>query len=456
MSSRTISGWMRAKCGRERLNVFQRISYPQKNETRGRMHGNVNKHRAERCSILPTMGSLAISAGGPALLCGIFCAMAKLSETLQERGYVHQFSSENLSLITDGPKRTVYLGIDPSADSLHIGNLVGLLVLRRFLEDGHKIILLTGGGTGMIGDPGGKSEERNLLDEETIARNSAAVASQIRRVFGKGDFTEENNATWLHELKLLEFLRDVGKYFTVNAMIKKDIVSERLKKESPISFTEFSYSLLQGYDYLHLNEAYGVDVQVGGSDQWSNILAGVEFIRRKSEKEVYALTWPLIVNKATGKKFGKSEQGAIWLDPKKTSPFQFYQFFLNADDESVEELLLKLTLIPYGEVESIMLAHKDAPGSRTAQKELARAVTTIVHGIDSSENAENVSDVLFGAKTLEEVSEDARELLAKEAPSAGIKLGISVVDALVEAKLATSKREARQFIEDGAVSLAGD
>lgn len=382
--------------------------------------------------------------------------MAKLSEILRERGLAHQHSSETLEEITDGPKRTVYLGIDPSADSLHAGNLVGLLVLRHFLEDGHKIIILTGGGTGMIGDPGGKSEERNLLDEKTIAHNTKAVAKQIRQAFGSSDFTEVDNADWLSKLKLLDFLRDVGKHFTVNAMIKKDIVKNRLDVESPISFTEFSYSLLQGYDYLHLNDEYGADVQVGGSDQWSNILAGVEFIRRKAEKEVFALTWPLIVNKSTGKKFGKSESGAIWLDPKKTSPFQFYQFFLNTDDEVVEELLLKLTLIPYGEVESIMLAHHKDSASRTAQKELARAVTTIVHGIDSSEKAENVSDVLFGTKTLQEVSEDARELLATEAPSAGIKLGISVVDALVEAKLATSKREARQFIEDGAVSLSGN
>lgn len=379
----------------------------------------------------------------------------KLSEILRERGLVHQHSSETLEQITDGNKRTIYLGIDPSADSLHAGNLVGLLVLRHFLEDGHKIIILTGGGTGMIGDPGGKSEERNLLDEKTIAHNTKAVAKQIRQVFGSSDFIEVDNDDWLSRLKLLEFLRDVGKHFTVNSMIKKDIVKNRLDAESPISFTEFSYSLLQGYDYLHLNDEYGADVQVGGSDQWSNILAGVEFIRRKADREVFALTWPLIVNKSTGKKFGKSEQGAIWLDPAKTSPFQFYQFFLNVDDESVEELLMKLTLIPYREIEGLMLTHRGNPASRMAQKELARSVTTLVHGVESSENAENVSDVLFGAKTLEEVSDDARELLAKEAPSAGIKLGISIVDALVAAGLATSKREARQFIEDGAVSLSG-
>src|SRR3989344_2213424 len=441
MSSRTISGWMRAKCGRERLNVFQRISYPQKNETRGRMHVNVNKHRAERCSILPTMGSLAISAGGPALLCGIFCAMAKLSETLQERGYVHQFSSENLSLITDGPKRTVYLGIDPSADSLHIGNLVGLLVLRRFLEDGHKIILLTGGGTGMIGDPGGKSEERNLLDEETIARNSAAVASQIRAVFGSSDFIEENNATWLHELKLLEFLRDVGKYFTVNAMIKKDIVSERLKKESHISFTEFSYSLLQGYDYLHLNEAYNCDVQVGGSDQWSNILAGVEFIKRKSGKEVYALTWPLVVNKSTGKKFGKSEQGAVWLDPQKTSPYQFYQFWFNVEDEMAEECLLKMTLLSKAEIDAVMEMHKRDKGERHPQRLLARTVTTLVHGEAAAETAEAVSNVLFGAAAIADLSAVQRAQLKMSAPTFDVQAGTSLIDLLILTKIASSKRE---------------
>lgn len=378
-----------------------------------------------------------------------------LSEVLRQRGYVHQHSSETLEEITDGKKRTVYLGIDPSADSLHVGNLAGLLALRHFLENGHRIVILTGGGTGMIGDPGGKSEERNLLDETTVAHNTKAVAKQIRQVFGSADFIEVNNAEWLSQLKLLEFLRDVGKHFTINAMIKKDIVKNRLDAESPISFTEFSYSLLQGYDFFHLNETYGVDVQVGGSDQWSNLLAGVEFIRRKSEKEVYALTWPLIVNKSTGKKFGKSEQGAVWLDPKKTSPYAFYQFFLNVEDESVEELLLKLTLLDYHEVESIMLAHRESPGARTAQKELARAVTTLVHGAEAANNADNVSAVLFGEKKLSDVSKDARNLLEKEAPSAGIQLGVSIVDALIAAGLAASKREARQFIEDGAVSISG-
>ncbi len=379
-----------------------------------------------------------------------------LAKTLRERGYVHQHSSETLEQITDGKKRVVYLGVDPSADSLHVGNLVGLLVMRRFLEDGHRVVILTGGGTGMIGDPGGKSEERNLLDEETIARNTAAVAAQIRQVFGSSNFIAVNNADWLSELRLLSFLRDIGKHFTVNAMIKKDIVKNRLDAESPISFTEFSYSLLQGFDFLHLNREYGVDVQVGGSDQWSNILAGVEFIRRKEDKEVFALTWPLVINRASGKKFGKSEQGAVWLDAKKTSPYKFYQFFLNIEDDVAEELLLKLTLLPYQEIESIMLAHKAAPGSRTAQKELARAVTALVHGDNAAENAASVSSVLFGEKHIGEVSKEAHALLAQEAPSAGIKIGRPVIDVLVDAGLASSKREARQFIDDGAIALGGE
>ncbi|MDB5238078.1 MAG: tyrosine--tRNA ligase [Candidatus Kaiserbacteria bacterium] len=377
----------------------------------------------------------------------------KLSEVLKERGYAYQQSSETLEEITDGAKRTVYLGIDPSADSLHIGNLMGLLVLRRFLEDGHKVILLTGGGTGMIGDPGGKSEERNLLDEETIKRNSTAVAAQIRKVFGTDDFTEVNNAAWLSKLSLLEFLRDIGKHFTVNSMIKKDIVHDRLAKESPISFTEFSYSLLQGYDYLHLNQEYGCDLQVGGSDQWSNILAGVEFIRRKTEKTVYALTWPLIVNKSTGKKFGKSESGAIWLDPKKTTPFEMYQFLLNSEDDVVEEYLLKLTLLNWSDIEAIMLGHKTDPSKRLAQRSLAIEVVTIVHGADAAHRAQLVTEALFGDA---EISEEGWSAIATDAPSRKIAVGSPLIDAIIESGLAESKTQARQFLSSGAIYLNGE
>lgn len=384
--------------------------------------------------------------------------MVKLSETLKGRGYVHQFSTEKLEEITDGPKRTVYLGIDPSADSLHVGNLMGLLILRHFLEDGHKIIILTGGGTGMIGDPGGKSEERNLLDEETVARNTEAVAAQIRHVFGSADFIEENNAKWLSQLNLLEFLRDVGKYFTVNAMIKKDAVAQRLKKEVPMSFTEFSYSLLQGYDYMHLYQEYGCDVQVGGSDQWSNILAGVEFIRRKKEKVVYALTWPLLVDEATGKKFGKSEQGAVWLDPQKTSPYQFYQFWFGVEDEMVEECLLKMTPLSKAEIDAVMVMHKRSKRDRHGQKLLAREVTELVHGGQEASNAAAVSELLFGATLLRDFNSEANdlfEMIRTSAPLYEVHENENIADILVGSRLAKSKREARQFISDHAIVLNG-
>ena len=381
--------------------------------------------------------------------------METLSEMLKERGYVHQFSSKTLEEITDGPKRTVYLGIDPSADSLHVGNLMGLLVLRRFLDDGHKVIILTGGGTGMIGDPGGKSEERNLLDEKTIAKNTAAVAAQIKKIFGSGDFIEENNAKWLAKLKLLEFLRDVGKHFTVNAMVKKDTVKTRLDAESPMSFTEFSYSLLQAYDFLHLFEQYGCEVQMGGSDQWSNIIAGVDYIRRVKEKEAFALTWPLLVNKATGKKFGKSEAGAVWLDAKKTSMFDFYQFWFNVEDDMTKECLFKMTLLTKAEIDAALEMHRRDKTERHAQRLLARAVTQLVHGREAAEQAEVVSGVLFGGASINDLSEGQREQLKAAAPSSEILEGSFIMDALVEARLASSKREAKQFLSTKAVSLNG-
>ncbi len=381
--------------------------------------------------------------------------MKKLSVTLRERGYVYQHSSETLEEITDGPKRTVYLGVDPTADSMHAGHLVGMLVLRHFIEDGHKVILLTGGGTGMIGDPGGKSEERNLLDAETIAKNADAVSRQMARVFGTSDFTQENNYNWLKSLNLIDFLRDIGKHFTVNSMIKKDTVKTRLDAESPISFTEFSYSLLQGYDFLHLNKQYQCDVQVGGSDQWSNILAGVEFIRRKEGGQVYALTWPLLMNRSTGKKFGKSEGGAVWLDPEKTSPFQFYQFWLNVDDDAVEELLLKMTLLTKEEVETVVEAHKNNPAQRHGQKILATSVTILVHGVDNAAEAESASQALFGNGSLADLDDDTITMLKNEAPTCIVAVGNDILDLIVASGLASSKREARQFASDGAITLNG-
>ena len=238
--------------------------------------------------------------------------MAKLSETLRERGYVYQHSSEKLEEITDGPKRTLYLGVDPTADSMHVGQLQGILVLRRFIEDGHKLIILIGAGTGMVGDPGGKTTERKLLSDEEVDRNAAALKKQFTQLLGSVDFKMVNNADWLRAIPMMDFLRDVGKHFTVNEMIKRDSVRPRIETpDASISYTEFSYMLLQAYDFLHLNHEFGCDLQVGGSDQWGNIVSGVDLIRRVDQKQAYALSWPLLIDKSSGKKFGKSEGKAV-------------------------------------------------------------------------------------------------------------------------------------------------
>ena len=382
--------------------------------------------------------------------------MAKLSEVLRERGYVYQHSSETLEEITDGLKRTVYLGIDPTADSFHVGHLQIMLVLRRFIEDNHKVILLIGGGTGMIGDPSGKSEERNLLDAETLANNTKAVSQQAKKLFGGQDFILANNADWLGKLNFIEFLRDIGKYFTINSMIKRDMVAERLANESAISYTEFAYSVLQAYDFLHLHTANECDLQIGASDQWGNIMSGVELVRRKTGDAVYALTSPLLINKATGKKFGKSEGGAVWLDPKKTSPFKFYQFWLNTEDDAVEEYLLKMTLLSKEEIDSVMNAHKENPAERRGQKILATAVTMLVHGADNAAEAETASQALFGADSLAGLDDDTVAMLKNEAPGCAADAGNDILDLLVASGLASSKREARQFIEGGAITINGE
>lgn len=378
----------------------------------------------------------------------------KLSETLEERGQVYQFSSETLGEITDGDKRVVYFGIDPSADSIHVGNLAGYMLARRFLDAGHKIILLFGGGTGMIGDPK-PDVERPLVEREVIAERIEKITAQASALFGGKEVIAVNNADWLAGLNLIEFLRDVGKHFTVNNLIKKDAIATRLSSEEGISYTEFAYPLLQAYDYLHLHKEFGCDVQIGGSDQWGNITAGVELIRRKEGKTVYALSLPLVIDKATGKKFGKSEGNAIWLDPNKTSPFVFYQFWLNVSDDSVGDYLKIFTMLSMEEIEKIMGSHTKEPAARTAQRTLAKEVTTLVHTAETAQAVEQVSEVLFGSGDMESLDEEGKALLQKEAPSCVTRAGESFVDSLVSAGLASSKREAREFIEQGAVTLNG-
>ena len=362
--------------------------------------------------------------------------MTTLSELLRERGYVYQHSSP-VEEITDGPKRMLYLGVDPSADSMHAGQLMGTLVLRRFVEDGHKLIVLLGGGTGMIGDPGGKSDERNLLETKVLEDNTEALRKQLKQLLGGVEFAMVNNADWLGALNYLEFLRDIGKHFSVNEMIKRDSVRLRLEaSEQGISYTEFSYMLLQAYDFLELHVRYGCDLQVGGSDQWGNIVSGVDLIRRKTGDKAYAFSWPLLADK-TGKKFGKSEGNAVWLSAEKTTPFDFYQFWFNMADDEVEEFLLKMTLLPKAEIDEVMAAQKADPAARPAQKKLAHEVTALVHGAQEADKAKefkNMPTVPAGKlrDAIKDVStSELRRLVEQGAVSVGNGEKISSIDAQV-------------------------
>ncbi|MFT7507153.1 MAG: tyrosyl-tRNA synthetase [Acidimicrobiales bacterium] len=378
----------------------------------------------------------------------------KLSEELVERGFVYQFSTEDLSEILDGGKRTVYLGIDPTADAIHVGNLVPYMLLNHLMKDGHKVILLMGGGTALIGDPSGKDSERDFVSVDIVQDRCAKMEVNVRKI-ASPEIMFANNYDWLSKLSMVEFLRDVGKHFTVNAMMKKDSVSARLASEQGISFTEFSYALLQSYDYYHLHKEYGCDLQIGGSDQWGNIISGVDYVRRTTGDTVHALTMPLVVDKATGKKFGKSEGNAIWLDSEKTSPYVFYQFWLNTTDESVVDYLKLFTSLSLEEITDIGKTFADNPGARSAQKKLAYEVTTFIHGTSVADLAKEVSDILFGEGNISDMSESGKQTLLENAPAIKISIGTSVVDILVKSELATSNREARTFIEGGAVTIDG-
>ena len=374
-----------------------------------------------------------------------------LSIELTNRGFIHQCSAQTIAEVLDGPKRTIYHGVDPTADSIHAGNFAVWMMLRHLVQAGHKVILLVGGGTGMIGDPK-PDVERPLTPPEEVAKRVEKLSAQAKRLLG-GEVTFVNNHDWLGTLQLIDFLRDIGKHFTVNELIKKDAIATRLQGEHGISYTEFAYPLLQAYDYLELNRTFGCDVQVGGSDQWGNIIAGVDLVRKKEQKTVYAITIPLIIDKATGKKFGKSEGNAVWLDSEKTSPFAFYQFWLNTADENVIDYLKIFSLLSLEEIEVIKKEFEVNPGARIAQKKLAAAITEIVHGKETATAAIEVSEILFGSESLHTVSDSAKTILLENAPQTKVETGQAVVDVLVESTLASSKREARTFIESGAIVI---
>jgi len=373
-------------------------------------------------------------------------------QELQKRGFVHQFTGSSLEEIFDGGQKVIYHGIDPSADSAHAGNFASWMLLHHLAKAGHKIIFLVGGGTGRIGDPK-PDVERSLKSYEEIDNNVAKLKLQAESLFQGYDITFVNNHGWLGELKLIEFLRDVGKQFTVNELIKKDAIATRLQSEHGLSYTEFAYPLLQGFDYLELFKRYACTVQVGGSDQWGNMVAGVDLIRRMEKATVHVLTIPLVVDKTTGKKFGKSEGNAVWLDAEKTPPYAFYQFWYNTSDENVADYLKLFTTLPLVFIDNLLAEHNKQPEQRIAQKHLADSVTAFVHGIEAAEAVSLASTMLFADQEMVNLTTEQKQLLSDFAPLIIVEKKVSVVDALVLSGLASSKREARQFIVDGAVFL---
>jgi len=378
----------------------------------------------------------------------------RLSEELQWRGFVNQMTYADITELDKGPI-SFYWGVDPSADSMTIGNFAAAMMVRHFIEAGHKAYLLVGGATGMIGDPDGKKDERNLQTLEDIAANKAAIAEQYKTVFAGKDFEIVDNYDWFKNLNYLDFLRTVGKNVPLSQMLGREFVQSRLGEDgSGISYAEFSYSLIQGYDFLHLNREHGVTLQVCGADQWGNSIAGVDLIRRLDAKEAHVYSTPLVMNKATGKKFGKSEEGAVWLDPKKTSVFKFYQFWLNSDDEGTADYAKVFTLLNQDEIAEMQRQIAENPSAREAQKTLAREVTKIVHGDARTESVERVTSALFGGIHFNDLTGEDLDVLAGEIPT-GLR-GTSVVELLVSTGNASSNGDARRLIEGGAVSMNGE
>ncbi len=374
-----------------------------------------------------------------------------LSEELTWRGFVNQMTFPDIKDLDKGPI-SFYFGVDPSADSMTIGNLASAMMVYHFINAGHKAFLLVGGATGMIGDPDGKKDERNLLTLEDIARNKAAIAEQYKTVFEGKPFEIVDNYDWFKGVEYLDFLRNVGKHVPLSNMLGRDFVQSRLGEGGAgISYAEFSYSLIQGYDFLTLYRDHGVTLQLCGGDQWGNSIAGVDMIRRIEGAEAHVYSAPLIINKATGKKFGKTEDGAIWLDPAKTSVYKFYQFWLNADDEGVVEYAKVYTLLDQAAIAKMTEQVATNPGAREAQKTLAREVTKIVHGEGRTAAVEKVTAVLFGGESFSSLSSEELDMLAGEIPTAA--LGTSVIESLVGNGVASSNSEARRLIEGGAVSL---
>ena len=378
-----------------------------------------------------------------------------LSEELSWRGFVNQTTYKDAAAL-DGDPITFYWGVDPSADSMQVGNFACAMMVRHFIAHGHKAILLVGGATGMIGDPDGKSQERELQSLDTIAANKAGITAQYQRIFDGMDFTIVDNYDWFKDMNYLTFLRDVGKHVPLRTMLGRDFVSSRLGDDGAgISYAEFSYSLIQGYDFLHLHKEFGATLQVCGADQWGNSIAGVDLIRRVTGNEAHIWSAPLVINKANGIKFGKTEVGAIWLDPKKTSPTQFYQFWINVDDAGVGDYLKIYTLLTKAEITAVLEQQTANPSARQAQKLLAAHVTTLVHGTDAAQTAADVTDILTGVKPLADIDATSLATLKAEIATYQAPAGASVIDCLVASGLAASLSDARRLLSGNAVSVNG-
>ena len=377
--------------------------------------------------------------------------MTTLYEELLWRGFVNQHTFSSPDEVNQ--PRTFYWGVDPSADSMTIGNLAPAMMIRHFIDHGHTAILLVGGATGMIGDPDGKKQERDLKTVEEITANKVALAAQYQQIFAGKDFVVVDNYDWFKTISYLDFLRDVGKHAPMTQMLDPEFVQSRIGESGEgISYAEFSYSLIQGYDFLHLYREHDATLQVGGSDQWGNMISGTQLIRRIAGGEAHIWSTPLVINKQTGVKFGKSEGGAVWLDAAKTSPYKFYQFWLNVDDETGQDLIKMYTLLDKTTVESIIARHADNKAARVLQQTLAREVTKLVHGPERLASVERVTNVLFGTNDIHGLQEEDISALADEIPTVAPQ---SLVGALVESGVCTSNGDAKRQIAGGAVSLNG-
>jgi tyrosyl-tRNA synthetase len=380
--------------------------------------------------------------------------MTTLSEELTWRGMVNQMTFANITDL-DKETRTFYFGVDPSADSMTIGNLAAAMMVRQFMEHGYKAILLVGGATGLIGDPDGKKQERDLKTREIVAANVAGITAQYKHLFAGMNFEVVDNYDWFKDIHYLDFLRDVGKYVSLTQMLDRDFVKDRIGEGgSGISYAEFSYTLIQGYDYLHLFREKHATMQMGGSDQWGNMIAGTQLIRRIEGAEAHVFSTPLVINKQTGVKFGKSEGGAVWLDPMKTSPYKFYQFWLNVDDETAEDLVKIYTLLDKQTIDNLIASHRENRSARALQRELAYRVTELVHGQDVADQVRRVTKVLFNEDGVEisSLTNEEIDMLAAELPTA--ERG-TIVDVLIAADTVKSKGEAKRLLAGGGVTVNG-